>query len=840
LVPQLATLIPALSLSTKQLVSLSSDPTVQQEHIEKSTAVANSAFSVVQVLKLLSAEPDDPQHRKAAADAALDAQGIIEALVATHSSSLGVISQCEESLTAVATAAALLKSPSSVTKSTKSYQQCQDELNACTKSLASTISNLVRTSRTDAEKLGSASKDVAAVVPNIINATLVAVSSLQNPATQKNLLSSCEDVVGSVRKLLESGVGVVVDPKSTKAQNAVSSGFKDVTDSITKLINSLKEGATGYKQCDAAVEAVVSIIADLDAAALFAASGQMDVAIAPGTTLETSQNKLLTSTKFLREAVQQLASSSQTTSQESLGQSALKISQTVTELAKESKISAALLSDVISQQEILSGAKTVLEVSQQLILNGKEAQARPEQASKDIFRRTNELIEGTLQQLTATLEKAASDVILSIKELEKSRSDIQKATSEALAGRGPTTQATAEDVVKALRSVAGASAALVAAGNSNETIEAAREAAKFNTNLIASARGTQSLGDAKTSAELLSTIKGTSDATCSLLEILKTQRRDDIESQKKVSGASAAVADAVNVVLNVARKLPGGKNLELEDNDLEKIAEKELLAAMEAIEKAAKRLAPKKVKKEGEVRIREEELAEGITDAAREITVTAKNLIQAATSVQKDIQAKGKDSKAISPYKKDPAWAQGLISAAKAVAGTTEDLVIASNEAIKKTVGEEVIIAATRGVAGATARLVAASRAKADPNSGSQQKLTEVAKMVAEATAHLAAAARANFAPAVVVDEGPSEADAKSFAMSRIAELEQQAKIAQLELQLQRAREGLATNRKQEYGGAAPAATASSPAAASPASAPARALPKPGGVGSVRGLWGKK
>eukprot|EP01102_Stenamoeba_stenopodia_P017940 TRINITY_DN650_c0_g1_i4.p1 TRINITY_DN650_c0_g1~~TRINITY_DN650_c0_g1_i4.p1 ORF type:complete len:2027 (+),score=565.48 TRINITY_DN650_c0_g1_i4:223-6081(+) len=849
LVAQLSTLIPAMALSTKQLVCATTDPTAQQEHIAKSKAIADSVCNVIQSLKQFSAEPEVQSHKQSAAAAAREAQSAISVLVAAHSSSLGVIQECDDSINAVVSTAASLKASKPLAKTNKSYQQCQDDLSTCSKTLASTISNLVRASRTEADKLGAASKDVANVLPKIVEASMIAMSTINNETTQKGLREAVDRVVASVQNLLQSAKTVVIDPKSSKSQNAVSAGFKDVTDSITKLIASLKEGAVGYKQCDTAVEQVVSVIADLDAAALFAASGQMDVQVGAGVTLEDSQSKLKKSSELLLSTSKQLAAAVNSLSQDELGKNALKISEALSSLAKESKASAALLSDVVSQQEILSSAKTVLEVSQQLIISGKEAQAHPDDNStKEMFRRTTQLVDGTVQQLMDTLDKAAADVILGIKELEKAKVEITGTTAAALKGQGAATQgATAEDVVKSLRAVAGSAAALVAAGNSTELIEAAKEAATLNKQLVANIRGAQGLGDQKTAAELLGALKTTSDATCNLLESLKTQRRDDVENQKKISGLSTSVADAVNGVLNAARKLPGGKNLELEDNDLEKIAEKELLAAMEAIEKAAKRLAPKREKKEGEVRLREEDLAEGITDAAREITTTAKNLIQAATAVQKEIQAKGRESKTVSPYKKDPAWAQGLISAAKAVAGTTEDLVIASNEAIKKTVGEEVIIAATRGVAGATARLVAASRAKADLNSTAQQRLTEVAKQVAEATAHLGAAARANFAPAHVEEASSSEQD-DSFAKSRIAELEQQARIAQLELQLEKARGQLATNRKQEYGGAgaggASPATAATAAGGRPLPAPGKASPKVAGLGTSGGvaqrLWGKK
>jgi hypothetical protein len=56
---------------------------------------------------------------------------------------------------------------------------------------------------------------------------------------------------------------------------------------------------------------------------------------------------------------------------------------------------------------------------------------------------------------------------------------------------------------------------------------------------------------------------------------------------------------------------------------------------------------------------------------------------------------------------------------------------------------EEALVTAARGVAGATARLVAASRAKADPMSTAQQKLSGAAKSVATATSELVTAAKA-------------------------------------------------------------------------------------------------
>lgn len=62
-------------------------------------------------------------------------------------------------------------------------------------------------------------------------------------------------------------------------------------------------------------------------------------------------------------------------------------------------------------------------------------------------------------------------------------------------------------------------------------------------------------------------------------------------------------------------------------------------------------------------------------------------------------------------YHADATWADGLISAAQAVAGATSQLAEQANKVVKG--GEEFgLIAAAKSVAASTAQLVAASRAK--------------------------------------------------------------------------------------------------------------------------------
>lgn len=109
--------------------------------------------------------------------------------------------------------------------------------------------------------------------------------------------------------------------------------------------------------------------------------------------------------------------------------------------------------------------------------------------------------------------------------------------------------------------------------------------------------------------------------------------------------------------------------------------------AANTIEEAAKTLLEAKrkqieMRKNKESPLPEEEITEAIIDACRAITTATGTLVNAATAAQKEIAAKGQISKQQSVYKRDPAWAKGLISAAQSVAGTVKDLVSAANKFI--------------------------------------------------------------------------------------------------------------------------------------------------------------
>lgn len=87
---------------------------------------------------------------------------------------------------------------------------------------------------------------------------------------------------------------------------------------------------------------------------------------------------------------------------------------------------------------------------------------------------------------------------------------------------------------------------------------------------------------------------------------------------------------------------------------------------------------------------------------------------------------KGNLPNSSSAYKVDPAWSEGLISAAKFVAMATQQLVAAASKLAEGQLKDADLIAASKAVAAATAQLVAASTAKGDVFAKSQVNLVKV------------------------------------------------------------------------------------------------------------------
>jgi hypothetical protein len=168
--------------------------------------------------------------------------------------------------------------------------------------------------------------------------------------------------------------------------------------------------------------------------------------------------------------------------------------------------------------------------------------------------------------------------------------------------------------------------------------------------------------------------------------------------------------------------------------DLGEIVDQELSKAADAIAAAVARLNKLKNKPRDGYSTYELKVHDSILDAAMAITTAIAQLIKAATVTQQEIVQAGRGSSSRTAfYKKNNRWTEGLISAAKAVASSTNTLIETADGVLSNRNSPEQLIVASNDVAASTAQLVAASRVKAGFMSKSQENLEQASKAVGAA-----------------------------------------------------------------------------------------------------------
>lgn len=179
---------------------------------------------------------------------------------------------------------------------------------------------------------------------------------------------------------------------------------------------------------------------------------------------------------------------------------------------------------------------------------------------------------------------------------------------------------------------------------------------------------------------------------------------------------------------------PGFGKLTNNKGDLGDLVDSELSKAADAIAAAAARLAKLKNKPRDGYSTYELKVHDSILDAATAITNAITRLIKAASTTQQEIVQAGRGSSSRTAfYKKNNRWTEGLISAAKAVASSTNTLIETADGVLSNRNSPEQLIVASNDVAASTAQLVAASRVKAGFMSKSQENLEQASKAVGAA-----------------------------------------------------------------------------------------------------------
>eukprot|EP01087_Luapelamoeba_hula_P023545 TRINITY_DN867_c0_g1_i1.p1 TRINITY_DN867_c0_g1~~TRINITY_DN867_c0_g1_i1.p1 ORF type:complete len:2538 (-),score=652.11 TRINITY_DN867_c0_g1_i1:59-7672(-) len=844
---EIQAIVPGIVESSKNLAATTADPDTQQSQLQLAKNMTDSLLPLVVAARETSSNPSNKEALASLAAAAKAVSASITDLVARLRPDVVGLRTCDEALSAIEAALSGLGRPGPK----KTYAQASEDVTKTARDLVAAISQMVNIAKADPDRVGDQAKAVAAQVPRLVEAANAAFNATTEEEVRQKLVAATKNVIQSTRDAVGGGKNVAADPKNTEAIAGLSQQQRVVTGAIGELLHSIRLGATLERDADSSVAKINATIADLDSASLFVAAtaGSLDVELAHGQTLDTSQAQLSRDAKqvlALIGTVQKLSAPGAPGGQEALGKSFKDLSGNVGSVANNTKAIASLMHDMNSQQDVLTAAKAMAIASQSLILASKEAMAHPDDPSaKQRLAESSRASASAASDMIGVSERASAEAVRGLREIEKAEAAIKAQQGNFGNQQWPGTRgANAEAVVKAARILAAASGNIVSTctNDTDGLVKAAQACGSGVVALLGDGRGAAGgSDDPQVRAEVNKSLANATNHTLALLAAAKTAR-DTPDSQKQMTQLSERVADSIMEIVTAARKLPGGAGLRLEEDtgdDLDSMAERELMKAAKMIEEAAKRLLaarPKKVKTND--KLDEQDINAAILEAARAITIAVGALVGAASNAQRERIAKSRDPAKKHFYRKDPAWANGLISAAQSVGGTTQDLVSCANGFVKKEDGnnEELLIASAKQVAAATARLMAASRAKSDPFSDSHKNLSEASKSVASATQALVEAARmAGIAlnePEVI----DTSLDDISVVQSRKEQLRVQAEMIRLENELSRARNQYHNINKAGYSEGGPSGGGGGGGSALPppvqASGPARPLPSgppPGG-----------
>ena len=790
-----------------QLAFSTDNPKAKQSQIANANSVLKSVVNFLRSAHNANMNPSDNDLIETLTDSSQQVKDAITALGGELQGGMLVLKECDEALQSINRSAQSLGSLPN-RDPTKTYQDCQKAIKSETRILANGLSNLLTTCSKNPDQIGVACKELSQLIQQLVDSTrLTAVTTKEVPIQQK-LTADGKKVCQFACNLVTSAKKLAENANDSIAQNLISNNLNSLTDAVSELLHTVREGATAERDIDGAAEMISLTKIDLDNAALYAASGQFTVNVSEGKNVEESLAELKQSLISLNSNGNNLADSSKGF-QEQLAVVAKAVSANVSAISNSAKETASLLPDLLSQQSVLTGARAITIAAQQLVLASKDAQANPlDNAAQKSLEQSKDALVAAISQLQSISETASADLIKTIKELQKAIREIKTnyklySENDYLGNQA----ATPKDVLIAARAIAKTNGALLSTYGSDQDsfIKAVHETAIEAKRLIENAQKVRSTTQASQSViKFDDNVKAVINTICAMLETAKLQRIDDPTYYKKFSDSSELCITKLHDLISSLQLFPGGEGLNLEDNDSEDVANSELQAAIAAIEAAKNMLLdPSKwIPADGAFDLGD--IAVQIVNATKSVAMATQKLVITATDVQNEIVGQGRatSKKLGQVYKKDPAWEEGLISAAKAVAGTTEDLVSFANQSIKGECGEEMLVACVRGVGGATARLVSAAKAKADPFSDSHKSLGACAKLIAEATQELANATKAATEKKVEAEIQKKNAGSNnrvSFAGLRAKELEEQARIAKLELELERARQNLFSKRKSEY-----------------------------------------
>ncbi|XP_061026122.1 huntingtin-interacting protein 1-related protein isoform X1 [Eubalaena glacialis] len=240
------------------------------------------------------------------------------------------------------------------------------------------------------------------------------------------------------------------------------------------------------------------------------------------------------------------------------------------------------------------------------------------------------------------------------------------------------------------------------------------------------------------------------------------------------------------------------KSLDVRQEELGAMVDKEMAATSAAIEDAVRRIEDMMNQARHASSGVKLEVNERILNSCTDLMKAIRLLVTASTSLQKEIVESGRGAATQQEfYAKNSRWTEGLISASKAVGWGATQLVESADKVVLHTGKYEELIVCSHEIAASTAQLVAASKVKADKHSPHLSRLQACSRAVNEMAASVVASTRSG--QEQIEDRDTMDFSGLSLIKLKKQEMETQVRVLELEKTLEVERVRLGELRKQHY-----------------------------------------
>uniref|UniRef100_A0A8C7PSV7 Huntingtin-interacting protein 1-related protein n=1 Tax=Oncorhynchus mykiss TaxID=8022 RepID=A0A8C7PSV7_ONCMY len=270
----------------------------------------------------------------------------------------------------------------------------------------------------------------------------------------------------------------------------------------------------------------------------------------------------------------------------------------------------------------------------------------------------------------------------------------------------------------------------------------------------------------------------------------------DLKSKASLQRADpASIRIVVQKILRLGEELRP-KGVDVRQDELGDLVDKEMAATSAAIEEAVRRI--------DEMMNQARKDTSGVKLEVNERSVVCLTysaihlLVLTSTDLQKEIVEGGRGAATIKEfYARNSRWTEGLISASKAVGWGATQMVESADKVVLHTGKYEELIVCSHEIAASTAQLVASSKVKADRNSTKLTALQQASRRVNEMAANVVASTKTG--QENLEDKDTMDFSGMSLIKLKMEEMESQVKVLELENQLGNERLRLGELRKKHY-----------------------------------------